>query len=96
MIWLDTTEPESVSAFARRGEGETVIVLQNWTDREITCKVSFAAPKDSVPSYIVAEDVDRDVKGTVSPVPLHVRNARETGYRTFTLGPWGCWISAVQ
>ena len=96
LIWLDTTALNSVSAFARRGGGETVIVVQNWTDKTVECSVSFAAPKDSVPSYIVAEEVDRDVKGTISAEPLHARNARCTGARSFALAPWGCWISTIR
>ena len=96
LIWLDTTKPDAVSAFARRGGGETLLVVQNWTGREVSCDVSFAAPKESVPSYIVAENVDRDVKGAVAPAPLHARRAKHTAPRAFTLGPWGCWVSCVK
>lgn len=96
LIWLDTTKPDAVSAFARRGGGETLLVVQNWTGREVSCDVSFAAPKESVPSYIVAENVDRDVKGAVDPAPLHARRAKHTAPRAFTLGPWGCWVSRVK
>ena len=96
LIWLDTKASEAVSAFARRTESETILVVQNWTAREVSCEISFAAPKDAVPSYIVAEDVDRDVKGTISEAPLHSRSAHKTGRQAFALGPWGCWISTIR
>ena len=96
LTWLDTSAPDEVTAFVRRGKGETVLVVQNWTGKETSCEVSFAAPKSSVPSYIVAEDVDRDVKGAVVEAPLLVRKATQTGARSFALGPWGFVVVEIK
>jgi len=89
LTWLDTTESDKVTAFVRRGKGETVLVVQNWTAKEVLCEVSFNAPKSSVPSYIVAEDVDRDVKGTIAEAPLFARGAEQVSARGFKIAPWG-------
>ena len=96
LTWLDTTAPDQVSAFVRRGRGETVLVVQNWTAKETTCEISFQAPKSSVPSYIVAEDVDRDVKGILVDTPLLSRAAEKKGLRSFVLGPWGFALFEIK
>jgi len=96
LTWLDTTEPNKVSAFVRRGKGETVLVVQNWTGEAVSCEISFKAPKSSVPSYIVAEDVDRDVKGIIAKEPFFARGAEKTGDRRFKLEPWGFIVVEVK
>ena len=96
LAWLDTTAPESVTAFVRRNGHDTILVVQNWSDKPVECEVSFTVPKAAVPWYIVSEEIDRDVKGTVSATPLLARSAEFVPEHGFSLGPWGCWISEVK
>ena len=97
LTWLDTGAPDAVTAFARRGGGETLLVVQNWTDRAATCEVSFTAPADAgAPSYLALEKVDRDVRGAVAAEPLLSREARKTGDRAFALGPYGYAVHEVR
>lgn len=95
LTWLDTTAPDSVSAFVRRGKGETVLVVQNWTDAETTCEVKFDVPDNSIQSYIVVEGLDRNVRGTIASEPLFARKATRTGVRRYKLGPYGFAIVNV-
>ncbi len=95
LTWLTASATNAVSVFARRGGGETLIVVQNWTDKPVDCEIDFKAPKEAVPSYIALEEVDRDVKGKVDFQPLHAYEAHWMGGRRFSLGPWGRWISRV-
>lgn len=94
-VWLDTTAPEKVSAFARRGKGETILVVQNWSDKKVVCDVSFAVSKADRPSYLAADDTDRDVKGHLADAPLLARDAERIGARSFALGPWGFFVVRV-
>lgn len=96
LAWLDTTRPEAVAAFVRRGGGETLLVLQNWTDKPAACDVSFTVPEGSYPSYLAVEKVDRDVKGTVLESPLIARDTNKTGARSFALGPFGYAVYEVK
>lgn len=96
LVWLDTTAPEKATAFVRRGKGETVLVVQNWSGEKVACNVSFAVSKSARPSYLAADDADRDVKGRLADTPLFVRDARRTGARSFEIGPWGCFIVPVE
>ena len=96
LVWLDTTAPEKVSAFVRRGGGETLLVVQNWSADETACDVSFRVPKSSVASYIVADDVDRDVKGMIAGRPLLSHAAKLSGPHSFSLGPWGYAVFRVD
>lgn len=96
LVWLDTTQPNEVSAFVRRGKGETLLVVQNWTGKEVSAEVSFAVSASSLPSYLAQEKVDRDVKGTIEDKMLLSNNARKTGPRAFTLGPWGYAILPIK
>ena len=96
LAWLDTTRPEAVAAFVRRGGGETLLVLQNWTDKPAACDVSFTVPEGSYPSYLAVEKVDRDVKGTVRESPLIARDTNKTGARSFALGPFGYAVYEVK
>ncbi len=95
LTWLKTSAPDSVSAFVRRGGGETLLVIQNWTDKPAECEVDFKVPDGAFVSYIAIEGVDRDVKGEIESKPLHAHDARLVSGRRFTLGPWGRWIGRV-
>ena len=95
LSWLDTTAKESVTAFVRRGGGETILVVQNWTGKPASCEVSFKVPPPKLASYLAADKTDRDVKGAISPSPLLSKGAKFTGGRSFELGPWGIWMSEV-
>ena len=95
LTWLDTSAPESVTAFVRRNGRETVLVVQNWTNLPVKCDVSFAAPKSEPPWYLAAEEIDRDVKGEISTEPTFCKNAHLSSPKHFDIGPWGCWISPV-
>lgn len=96
LTWLDTTAPEKVSAFVRRGKGETLLVVQNWTKGVASCDVSFAVRKNSLPSYLAADDGDHDVHGRINDGFLLSRRAEKTGERSFRLGPWGFMITSIQ
>ena len=95
LTWLDTSAPDSVSAFVRRNGRDTVLVVQNWTGDSVACDVSFDVPASETAWYLAADGTDRSVRGTVSPSPIHARAARLAGPQHFELGPWGCWISEI-
>ena len=95
LIWLDTSAPEAVTAFVRRGGRGAAIVVQNWTDRRVSCEVSFDVPKAATPSYLASDETDRSLHGGIASAPLHARDARLVSPRGFELGPWGRWISAA-
>ena len=95
LSWLDTTAKESVTAFVRRGGGETILVVQNWTGKPASCEVSFKVLPPKLASYLAADKTDRDVKGEISPSALLSKGAKFAGGKSFELGPWGVWISEV-
>ena len=96
LTWLDTSAPDKVSAFVRRGRGETVLVVQNWTAGETSCEVSFDVPDNAVLSYIALEGVDRNVRGKIAAKPLLARQATRTGIRSFAFGPWGFVVVEIN
>ena len=96
LTWLDTTANDSVTAFVRRNGRETMLVVQNWTGKDVRCDVSFAVPKRKTASYLAADEENRDVKGHVSPEAVYSKDAEFVGGTTFHLGAWGAWISKVH
>lgn len=96
LTWLAANGANSVTAFVRRGGGETILVVQNWSGKPVECEVDFTAPRDSYPSYIAIDAVDRDVKGAVVSKPLHSYEAKWLGGRKFSIGPWGRWVGIVK
>ena len=96
LLWLDTTSGGSVTAFVRRNGRQTVLVVQNWTSNRVDCSVSFKVPRRNRPFHLAADEEDRDVKGRVSPVAIHSKNAEFAGGLAFRIGAWGCWISKVE
>ena len=96
LTWLDTTANDSVTAFVRRNGRETMLVVQNWTGKDVRCDVSFAVPKRKTASYLAADEENRDVKGRVSPDAVYSKNAEFVGGTTFRVGAWGAWISKVH
>ena len=96
LTWLDTTANDSVTAFVRRNGRETMLVVQNWTGKDVRCDVSFAVPKRKTASYLATDEENRDVKGRVSPEAVYSKNAEFVGGTTFHLGVWGVWISKVH
>ena len=95
LTWLDTTAPESCTAFVRRNGRETVLVVQNWTDRPVKCGVSFKVANAKVAYYLAPDETDRSVRGRVSATPLSVRDTEYSPDGTFALGSYGWWISGV-
>ena len=95
LTWLDTTAPEACTAFVRRNGRETVLVVQNWTDKPVECGVSFKVENAKVAYYLAPDETDRSVTGRVARTPLFARNAVHSADGTFSLGPWGWWISDV-
>ena len=64
--------------------------------KPVDCSVSFMVPKKKSKAYdTVADDTDFSVKGAVSPESIYARDAKFNGGLSFSLGPWGCWISRV-
>ena len=96
LTWLDTTANDSVTAFVRRNGRETMLVVQNWTGKDVRCDVSFAVPKRKTASYLAADEENRDVNGRVSPDAVYSKNAEFVGGTTFRVGAWGAWISKVH
>jgi len=96
LTWLDTSAPDKVTAFVRRGKGETVLVVQNWSGATVVCDVSFTVPDNAVLSYIAIEGVDRSVRGRIAGKPLIDRAVKRTGARSFELGPWGFVVAEVK
>ena len=95
LTWLDTTAEDSVTAFVRRNGRETILVIQNWTEKPVKCNVSFSVPRRKTASYLAADETDRDVKGIIAAEPLMSKDAKFDGGKAFELGPWGFWISNV-
>lgn len=68
---------------------DLVVVVQNWTDRELSVDVSFAVPPDYVPNHLSIERVDRSVRGVLAVEPLLAKRAERKGATSFRLGPFG-------
>ena len=96
LVWLDTSVPESATAFVRRNGRDSAIVVQNWTDRAVSCEVSFEVPRVAMPSYLASGEADCRLHGEVAPEPLHAKDARLVSSHHFELGPWGRWISWLR
>ncbi|MBR4172678.1 MAG: hypothetical protein IKR48_13590 [Kiritimatiellae bacterium] len=96
LTWLDTTAKDAVSAFVRRNGHETVIVVQNWTRKPATCKVSFQVQKRATASYLAPDETDRNVKGSISQYPILVKDTTYSQTDGFSIGPLGYWISKVE
>jgi len=58
--------------------------------------VSFVVSKRATASYLAPDETDRDVKGTIAPEPLFVRDASYSPDGGFAIGPLGWWISKVE
>ena len=71
------------SFFVRRMPGgETILVVQNWSGKEVEVTVKLDTAEPDFPSYVVNDDpVDRSVKGKPSDEPLMARRATKTGPR---------------
>jgi len=96
LTWLNVTEERDVTAFVRRGPGETVLVVQNWRNREVETEISFDVPRQKVPSYLALDNPpDKSVKGEIADSPLLAKRATQTGPRKFRLGPYGYSILRV-
>ena len=95
LTWLDTTAKDYVSAFVRRNGRDTVLVVQNWTDKPVSCEVSFSVPKIKTASYLASDETDRAVKGAAVAEPILVRDAVYSPDEGFSFGPFGWWISEV-
>ena len=96
--FLDVTEPEAVTAFARFAPGaKRILVVQNWTDREVTAKVAFVVDgNEEKVSYIVEKNAfDRSVVGVAAERPLLAKGATRLSGDAFRLGPFGYWIGEV-
>ena len=96
VTWLDTAAKDAVTAFVRRNGRETVLVVQNWTRKSVTCAVSFSVSKRATASYLAPDETNRDVKGTIAPDPLLAKDATYSSSGGFTIGPLGYWISKVE
>ena len=97
LAWLDVTATNSVTAFVRTSKsGERIVVVQNWTAKDVATDVSFQAPPDVWPDWVIAERVDRSVKGELAEKPLLSRAAKKTGPRSFALGPYGFAVYPVK
>lgn len=96
LTWLDTTMPDLATAFVRRNGRETVLVVQNWSGGDVQCEVLFSVPKRTTASYLASDDADYSVNGKVQTSPVLSRSAELKGERTFSLGPWGFWISRIE
>ncbi len=96
LTWLEVSAKDSATAFVRRNGRDAVIVVQNWTDKPVDCSVSFTVEKKKSTHFsVVADDTDFSVKGAVAPEAIYARDAKFNGGLSFSLGPWGCWISKV-
>ena len=97
LAWLDVTATNSATAFVRTAkDGERILVVQNWTNKDVATDVSFKAPPDVWPDWVIAERVDRSIKGTLAEKPLLSRAAEKTGAQSFKLGPYGFAIYPVN
>lgn len=96
LTWLDVSNEKDVTAFVRRDENETVLVVQNWRNRVVDTEVSFTVPPPKVASYLACDNPpDCSVKGEVPDVPLLSCRAEKIGPRAFRLGPYGYVISRL-
>ena len=60
--------------------GETILVVQNWSGKEVETDVKLDTAEPDFPFYVVNDDpVDRSVKGKPSDEPLMARRATKTG-----------------
>ena len=96
LVWHDVSAPDAVTAFVRRGGGETLFVIQNWTDRPVTTTVEFTVAGGERVSYVALEDPDRSLRGTFASEPLIARETKKTGPNSFALGPYGYAVYAVK
>lgn len=96
LSWLDVSAPDAATAFVRRAkDGAQVVVVQNWTDREVVVDVDFDVPPEAIPDYLSVARTDRSVRGTLADAPLLARRAERTGARAFRLGGFGFAVYAV-
>ena len=97
LTWLDVTNAKDITAFVRRAAGETVLVVQNWRNREVETEVSFKVPPPKVASYLARDNPpDLSVKGRLAETPLLAKRAERTGERKFRLGPYGYAIVRIN
>lgn len=96
MVWLETSLPDDVTAFIRRGKGETMFVVQNWADKPLTVSVDFGRKAAVTESYVVTEEPDRSLRGAFAAEPLISRDAEKTGANEFKLGPYGFAVLEVK
>lgn len=97
LAWLDVTATNAVTAFVRTAkDGERIVVVQNWKNETVSTDVSFEARPDVWPDWVIAERVDRSVKGVLAAKPLLSRAAEKTGDRSFRLGPYGFAVYPVE
>ena len=96
MIWLKTSSPDDTTAFIRRGEGETMFVVQNRSDRPQEITVDFELKAVTKTSYVVEDVPDRSLRGTFAAEPLVSRRAEKTGANTFKLGVYGFAVYQVK
>jgi glycosidase len=97
LAWLDVTTPKEVTAFVRRMQGgETILVVQNWSGKEVEVTVSLDTAEPDFPSYVVNDDpVDRHIRGKPAEKALFSRGTEKTGTATFRLAPYGFDIRTV-
>ena len=97
LTWLDTSAPESVTAFVRRNGRDAALVIQNWTDKAVVCDVSFDVPKTATASYLAPDETDRTIRGEITQEPLFARDASfSPSDGRFAIGPFGCWLSKIR
>ncbi len=98
LAWLDVTSPREVTAFVRRMQGgEMILVVQNWSAKEVEATVKLDTAEPDLPYFVVNDDpVDRSVKGNPSDNPLMSRRSTKTGPATYRLGPHGFCIAVVE
>jgi hypothetical protein len=86
-----------VTAFVRRAnDGSQIVVVQNWTDKEVSFDLSLEVPPEKIPDYLSYARVDRSVKGALHSVPLISRRAEKKGPSAFTLGAYGFAVYPVE
>ncbi len=96
MIWLQTSQPDDITAFVRRGKGETMFVVQNWSDRSVDVSVDFELKPVTKTTDTVEESPDRFLRGTFAAEPLISRRAEKTGANAFRLGAYGFAVYQVK
>ena len=99
LAWLKTSDAR-IGAFVRRGKGETLLVVQNWSGDEVKgCKVDFKVTKAAVQSYIALDAVDYSVVGKVADKPLLAKGAavaNADGGAEASIAAWGYAIVEVK